>query len=70
MTSAAGTRNHELISLVGCDSSLQEEILAESQYILSHPSFRNSRRCVTLFKYIMDCALKGDQESLKERVLG
>lgn len=70
MASAAGTRNHEWISLVDCDSSLQEEILAESQYILSHPSFRNSRRCVTLFKYIIDCALKGDQESLKERVLG
>jgi hypothetical protein len=70
MASAAETRNHEWISLVDCDSSLQEEILAESQYILSHPSFRNSRRCVTLFKHLMECLLKGDQESLKERVLG
>lgn len=70
MTVAAETGKHEWVSLTDCDDSLKEEILAESQYILSHPSFRNSRRCVTLFKYLMECFFKGDQESLKERVLG
>jgi hypothetical protein len=58
------------ISASGVSSAAHDEIQAEAQYILSHSCFRNSRRCVTLFRYLVDCFLKDDQDSLKERVLG
>ncbi len=48
----------------------REAILAERQYIVSHPSFNKSRRCVDLFQHIIDRALDNDQDSLKERILG
>lgn len=46
------------------------EILAESHLILSHASFKNSKRCVTLFQFLIERALAGDYENLKERTLG
>lgn len=51
-------------------SKEREAILAESQYIVSHPSFRTSKRCVDLFRYIIACVLQDDPTRLKERTLG
>jgi hypothetical protein len=45
------------------------EILAESLFILSQPSFKNSKRCTKLFQFVIEHALAGDRE-LKERTLG
>jgi hypothetical protein len=38
--------------------------------ILAHPSFRSSERSTRLFRYLLDQALLGDGESLKERHIG
>jgi hypothetical protein len=70
MTTTHESRKHEWISPTACSDDLRAEIRAESQYILTHPNFRNSKRCVTLLQYLIERALDGDLESLKERVLG
>lgn len=45
-------------------------ILAEADDILAHSSFKNSKRCITLLRRLIDHALDGDQEGVKERTLG
>jgi len=45
-------------------------IQAEAREILSHPSFKNSKRCIALFPRLVEHALNGDQEGVKERTLG
>lgn len=62
--------SHDWICASECDDATRANILAEAQFILGHASFKNSRRCVTLFRHLVDCFLEDDQESLKERVLG
>lgn len=47
-----------------------DAIIAECHHILSHHAFRKSKRCVTLFQYLVDRSLAGNHEALKERVLG
>jgi hypothetical protein len=70
MTAIHEPRKHEWISPTACGDDLRAEIRAESQQILAHPNFRNSKRCVALLQYLVDRALDGDLDSLKERVLG
>jgi hypothetical protein len=43
---------------------------AEANSVLAHPSFKSSRRCVTLFRCLIDYVLKGGHEGVKERTLG
>lgn len=38
--------------------------------ILVHPTFRGSKRCVALLTYLVDQALAGEEEGIKERTLG
>jgi hypothetical protein len=44
-------------------------ILAEASHILADPAFKNSRRCVTLFRRLIEHALDGDLDGVKERTL-
>jgi hypothetical protein len=45
-------------------------ILAETDRLLSDPAFKRSQRCVKLLRHLIEHALNGDQEGLKERTLG
>lgn len=45
-------------------------ILAELEQILNHPTFKASKRCLSLLEYLIQHALSGDIESIKERTLG
>jgi hypothetical protein len=45
-------------------------IQTEVNDILAHPAFKNSRRCVALFRHLIEYALDNDCDSVKERTLG
>jgi hypothetical protein len=45
-------------------------IRAECDYILSHSTFKSSKRCVVLLRNLIEQALEGDHEAVKERTLG
>ena len=47
-----------------------EETRLQIQRVLSSELFRHSHRCQALFRHIMERALAGDTDSLKERALG
>jgi hypothetical protein len=46
------------------------QIVAEMNRILSDPIFKNSKRCVSLLRSLIDHALAGDHDRVKERTLG
>jgi hypothetical protein len=46
------------------------QIVDEADRVLSDPTFKSSKRCVALFRYLVDRSLAGDHESVKERTLG
>lgn len=48
----------------------REAILGETECILTHPSFKNSRRCVALFRHLVHHSLSGEADQFKERTLG
>ena len=45
-------------------------VLEEMNRIISHPTFKGSKLCVAMFRYLVDYALSGTEEGLKERTLG
>jgi hypothetical protein len=45
-------------------------ILSELEQILNHPTFKASKRCLSLLEYLIQHALSGDIDSIKERTLG
>jgi hypothetical protein len=52
-------------------SDLREtEILAHLESVLSSPSFRGSQRSSQFLRYVVEAALTGEKEALKERVIG
>lgn len=63
-------RAHGAVAPAVYSDEQRTEILAESHLITSHTSFKNSKRCVTLFQFLIERALAGDYENLKERTLG
>ncbi len=48
----------------------REAVLEEMNRILADPAFNGSKRCVALFRYLVNCALNGEQNEFKERTLG
>jgi hypothetical protein len=46
------------------------EILGHLEQVLSHPLFRNSKRYAAVLRYIVECALQGNEAQLKERTIG
>ena len=45
-------------------------VLLEVRRILAHPTFKSSKRCVSLLEFLVDRALDGDRQGAKERTLG
>lgn len=48
----------------------REEVLSQLERILASPQFRNSRRCQSLLKYVVEAACHEKHDALKERVIG
>lgn len=46
------------------------QIVAEVDRILDDPTFKSSRRCLALFRRLVDRSLAGDHDGVKERTLG
>jgi hypothetical protein len=46
------------------------QIIDEANRILADPAFKNSKRCLALFRRLVDRSLAGDHDSVKERTLG
>jgi hypothetical protein len=38
--------------------------------VVSHPTFKGSKRCIELLRYLVDRALAGEEDGIKERTLG
>jgi hypothetical protein len=52
-------------------SDLREtEILAHLQNVLASPAFRGSQRSSQFLRYVVESALAGEKEGLKERIIG
>jgi hypothetical protein len=47
-----------------------QEIREQLVRILAHPAFRNSKRYPSFLRYVVELALKGQTENLKERTIG
>jgi hypothetical protein len=45
-------------------------IVEEMNRVLSHPTFKGSKRCIALLRYLVDHALAGEEGGIKERTLG
>jgi hypothetical protein len=60
----------EPIRGTGWSGERRDAIWAECQHILSHQSFSKSKRCLALFRHLVEVSLTGYPEELKERVLG
>jgi len=45
-------------------------VLEEMNHIISHPTFKSSKLCVAMFRYLVAYVLSGSDEGLKERTLG
>jgi hypothetical protein len=48
----------------------QAAVLSQLAKILESPHFRNSKRSVSLLRFVVEAAFAGDQNSLKERCIG
>ena len=52
-------------------SSAESQAISEQLVrILAHPAFRNSKRYPSFLRYVVELALKGQTENLKERTIG
>jgi hypothetical protein len=45
-------------------------VVEEMNRVLSHPTFKGSKRCIELLGYLVDRALAGEEDGIKERTLG
>jgi hypothetical protein len=45
-------------------------VIEEMNLILAHPIFKTSNRCIALLRYVIDHALAGKEDEIKERTLG
>jgi hypothetical protein len=56
--------------LTALDPHLREQVKLHLEQVLASPHLRNSRRCQTLLRYVVENALDGNADALKERVIG
>lgn len=64
-------RNSDKLAAPNAWSEAQRAaVLEEVHRVLDHPSFKSSGRCVALLQCLVDRALEGDHEGVKERTLG
>ena len=73
-TTSAFSDKMALVSQTVADRPLgdvpRDEVQAQLERILASPQFRNSRRCQSLLKHVVEAACEGHPEALKERVIG
>ena len=60
----------ETISCVPQSQAERDAIAAQLEKLVSHSSFKGSRRCQALLRYIIENRLHGETCSLKERMIG
>ena len=48
----------------------KEAVRQQLERVLAHSCFRNSRRCPSFLRYVVEATLRGEGEHLKERVVG
>jgi len=66
-----GTSFREGMDKSSWSSEQRSAVLTEADRILADPSFKKSRRCVVLFRRLVEHALEGgDEDGIKERTLG
>jgi hypothetical protein len=58
------------VSRRGWNDVQRSAIVEEMQRVLSHPTFKGSKRCIALLNYLVDHALAGEEDGIKERTLG
>lgn len=67
---ASPSRASETTLRMGWSATQRALIREEANSILEDPVFRNSKRCVMLFRSLIDHALDGESGGIKERTLG
>jgi hypothetical protein len=60
----------ELSSSAQLSPEQREAVVEEMNRILAEPAFHGSKRCVVLFKYLVNSTLRGNHIEFKERTLG
>jgi hypothetical protein len=71
MTQVYTTRTRDDASEVPWTEAQRNAIHTEAELILANPSFKKSRRCVVLFRRLIEYAMEGgDENGIKERTLG
>jgi hypothetical protein len=58
------------LSRRGWSDAQRTAIVEEMNRVLSHPTFNGSKRCIALLSYLVDRALAGEENGIKERTLG
>lgn len=54
----------------GWSDAQRTAIAEELNRVLAHPTFKGSKRCIALLSYLVDRALAGEEDGIKERSLG
>jgi len=54
----------------GWSDAQHASVIEELNFILAHPAFKSSHRCVELLRYLVHHAAGGSEEGIKERTLG
>jgi hypothetical protein len=70
VTNGDGKLSTENMSWVPASQEEKLAVQEQLEQILSHPLFRNSKRCLSFLRYVVDCSLQGKCSQIKERVLG
>ena len=59
-----------MISILAHSAIDKDAVSAQLEKLLSHPSFKNSKRCAALLRHTVEHQLQGNTSKLKERTLG
>jgi hypothetical protein len=60
----------DIVAIEECTEQERVSIAEEANRILADPAFKNSRRCVALFRFLADRSLAREKAGIKERTLG
>ena len=60
----------ETVSCIPQSQAERDAIAAQLEKLISHSSFKGSRRCQALLRYIIENQLQGETSKLKERMIG
>ena len=66
----AENRMQSAVASHGWSDAQRAAVVEEMNHILNYPAFKSSKRCVELLRFLIDRALTGEEEGIKERTLG